>query len=576
MKLKVLQTLVVIIGIIFLSQCSDIKKIEVLTNNPSQYQKVEMDIYLKAEWENPNDAEEISLDMIVHSPSGNEQKVPCFYFTGESGEKSQWKVRYTPAEVGEYRYHFVLSQKNETNVETKAANFSVNESDGKGILHVNDLWTLRYDNGELFRGIGENICWESRDFDDSKYFQKLHEESKFNYEYMIRKLAANGGNFFRTWMIYWNLPVDWKMVKNNQRYTNSETLYNDSGTRKMDRLVELCDSLNVHIMVALESHAGMMGQGWELNSYNIKNGGTAITQEEFFTLESAKKQYKNKLRYMVARYGYSPAIGAWEFFNEIDNVMYNRGEEFFIKDEIITQWHDEMSTYLKEIDPYEHIVTTSVSHREVAGMYALKNIDINQRHIYRQTDKIPNLIKDGAEKYDKPFVIGEFGYEWDWSKNFNDFAEDMDGDFKKGLWYGLFNPTPILPMSWWWEFFEDRDIMSYFKNVKEISDEMLVSGNGEFQQITIESNQKSLTIFGVQCGEKIYTYIISQDDNEKSVDLIYPGYNSLISGLQYFDCETGNYHPVKDENLSGNSLKMQDEELPLKTGVVLIISLKQE
>jgi len=576
MKLKVLQTLVVIIGIIFLSQCSDIKKIEVLTNNPSQYQKVEMDIYLKAEWENPNDAEEISLDMIVHSPSGNEQKVPCFYFTGESGEKSQWKVRYTPAEVGEYRYHFVLSQKNETNVETKAANFSVNESDGKGILHVNDLWTLRYDNGELFRGIGENICWESRDFDDSKYFQKLHEESKFNYEYMIRKLTANGGNFFRTWMIYWNLPVDWKMVKNNQRYTNSETLYNDSGTRKMDRLVELCDSLNVHIMVALESHAGMMGQGWELNSYNIKNGGTAITQEEFFTLESAKKQYKNKLRYMVARYGYSPAIGAWEFFNEIDNVMYNRGEEFFIKDEIITQWHDEMSTYLKEIDPYEHIVTTSVSHREVAGMYALKNIDINQRHIYRQTDKIPNLIKDGAEKYDKPFVIGEFGYEWDWSKNFNDFAEDMDGDFKKGLWYGLFNPTPILPMSWWWEFFEDRDIMSYFKNVKEISDEMLVSGNGEFQQITIESNQKSLTIFGVQCGEKIYTYIISQDDNEKSVDLIYPGYNSLISGLQYFDCETGNYHPVKDENLSGNSLKMQDEELPLKTGVVLIISLKQE
>lgn len=235
-----------------------------------------------------------------------------------------------------------------------------------------------------------------------------------------------------------------------------------------------------------------------------------------------------------------------------------------------------MSTYLKEIDPYEHIVTTSVSHREVAGMNALKNIDINQQHIYRQTDKIPELIKDRIEKYQKPFVIGEFGYEWDWSKNFNDFADDMDGDFKKGLWYGLFNPTPILPMSWWWEFFENRDMMSYFKNVKELSNNMFAAGNGKFQQVTVKPNLKNLKVFGVQCGEKIYTYVQSQNDNETSLELNFPDNNSPISALQYFDCETGKYQRIKDAKLSGNSLKLEDMELPLKTGIVLIMSVNKE
>ena len=572
MKVKTIQIIAIILAFLALSGCSDIRNISLLTNNPIQYKKVEMDIALLAEWENPHNIDEIALDMVVVPPSGKEQKVPCFYYSGKSNEKSLWKVRYMPAEAVDYKYHFVLNQKNRKSQQTKTGKFSVTESDNKGILHVNDLWTLKYDNGDLFRGIGENIGWESRDSDDSKYFRKLHEQSRFNYEYMVKKLSANGGNFFRTWMIYWNLPVDWKTVENNSRYTNSETLFNESAAVKMDRLVELCDSLSVHMMVALESHAGLLGRGWELSPYNIKNGGTAKTRKDFFTLESAKKQYKNKLRYMVARYGYSPAIGAWEFFNEIDNVMYNGAPEDHIKDEIITQWHDEMSTYLKAIDPYDHIVTTSVSHREVAGMNTLENIDINQQHIYRHTDKIPGLINERVEKYEKPFAIGEFGYEWDWSKNFNDFAVEMDADFKKGLWYGLFNLTPILPMSWWWEFFENRGMMAYFKNVRIINDDMLSSGKGDFHQVNVESDQDDLKIHSVQCGQKIYTYVLGDDNT--SPELTFPGINSQIGELQYFNCETGEYHKVEGTDMSANSLSLRN--MPLKTGIVLVMSVKQE
>jgi len=121
------------------------------------------------------------------------------------------------------------------------------------------------------------MCWESRDEDDSKYFESLHEDKRFNYDFMLKKLTANGGNFFRLWMIYWNLPVDWKTVKNNSRYQNTNSPYNESGMKRMDWLVNLSDSLGIHMMLALESHVGFMGDGWNLSSYNANNGGPAKT-----------------------------------------------------------------------------------------------------------------------------------------------------------------------------------------------------------------------------------------------------------------------------------------------------------
>ena len=89
-------------------------------------------------------------------------------------------------------------------------------------------------------------------------------------------------------------------------------------------------------------------------------------------------------------------------------------------------------------------------------------------------------------------MIGEAGYEWDWSKNFNDFADDMDGDFKRALWHGLFSPTPVLPMSWWWEFFENRGMMSYFKPVSEMNRMMLEAGKGKFESFAVKTNRNEV------------------------------------------------------------------------------------
>jgi len=298
-----------------------------VTESVLQYQKAEWNISLKTTFQNPFDMKEISLDMVLTAPSGKKLVQPCYFESGTTGNESLWKARFTPREKGNYSYRFEL-KKGSAEVSTSQINtFNAKASKAKGFLNTNNLWTLKYDNGTLFRGIGENICWESRDDDDSKYFKKLHEDKRFNYNYMLKKLAANGGNFFRTWMIYWNLPVDWNKVQNNSRYQNSNSYFNESGMKRMDELVQLCDSLGIHMMLALESHVGLMGSGWETSNYNLANGGFAKTPTEFFALPAARAQYKNKLRLMVARYGYSPSIGAWEFFNEVDKPIYNGSPE---------------------------------------------------------------------------------------------------------------------------------------------------------------------------------------------------------------------------------------------------------
>ncbi len=540
--MKTNKTIIILalIASVFVS-CTKITDVNLPTNPALQFTKSEWQISLKTNFINPYDAREIALDMVITTPSEKQLILPCFYVSGTGSGTSLWQARFTPRERGVYKYHFQLTKKGNTTSTTKGQQFSVEPTDKKGFLSANNLWTLKYDNGDLFRGLGENICWESRDSDDSKFFEALHEDKRFNYNYMLNKLAENGGNFFRTWMIYWNLPVDWKTPENNSRYQSTSSPYNESGMKRMDELVTLCDSLQIHMMLALESHVGLMGRGWDISSYNIKNGGPAKTPTEFFALPEARAQYKNKLRLMVARYGYSPSIAAWEFFNEVDNAMYTQVR---IPDSLVADWHNEMSTYLKSIDPYKHLVTTSISHRDVEGMNSLTHLDFNQRHIYKYTDGIPSVIADYTQKYQKPYVIGEFGYEWDWSKNFNDFADDMDNDFRRGLWYGLFSPTPILPMSWWWEFFENRGTMADLKPVRILMDDMLQTGKGQFEKLDVTLAQNNLKAYAVTCGNKNYLYLYNPTDRKSTVAFITSKMPVSNNSLMQFDEKTGSFSPV--------------------------------
>ena len=537
---------------------AQISRVSLVTKKPLRYQKTDFDIQMNAQWENPYLQEDIALDMLLTSPSGKKLKLPCYYESGNSGQTSTWKARFAPQETGKYKYVLELTKAGKTVQTTKANIFTAYPSGKSGFLHQGDNWAFRFDNGQPFRGVGENICWESRANDDSKYFKALHEMPKYNYEYLLRALKNHGGNYYRTWISAFNLPLDWQRNFNSNRYEPSDAYYNPSAIKKIDRMFNLADSLGLYVMLTL-------GPG----NYNVRDGGFSPSAADFFVNPKSKIRYKNRLRYFIARWGYSTSVGAWEFFNEVDNVQFGNRNKPISADSIVI-WHDEMSTYLKATDPYKHLVTTSISHRDLKGLNSLPNIDFNQKHIYKNTASMPKAIVQYEKEFNKPYVIGEFSYEWDWSKNFDEFPEEMDSDFKRGLWYGLFAPTPVLPMSWWWEYFDNRKTDVYIQRVRTISDKMLAAGHGKFEQMHPAVSDTSIITYGVKCGTQSYIYVYNPTASIKKLTL-----NCNIKlpakGVSSYVCETGAFKPVPAQAVtaSGNQLNWN---LPARTDVVFIVT----
>ncbi|MFD2594491.1 cellulase family glycosylhydrolase [Sphingobacterium griseoflavum] len=478
----------------FATAVAQIQSVHFSDKDAVRYKRLDFLVSLKSVWQNPYLQEDIKLDMEVTTPSGARILQPCFFETGKSGEISAWAARFLPQDFGVYHFHFVLQRRQKVISRSKTLKVDVKNAMDKGFLTVKNNWALVFDNGEPFRGVAENICWESRTRDDSKYFAPLHQRAdRYNYDYMLPKFARYGGNFFRTWICAWNLPLDFQDGFNNHRYRADSAYFNPSAIERMDHLLALADSLDLYMMLTL-------GTG----NFRKDGFGGVATSDEFFANPIAKRVYKNRLRYIVARWAYSPHIAMWELLNEVDNIQHN-GRDRPIDSQDIVDWHSEMADYLKEIDPYRHLVTSSISHRDIQGLNDVEGIDINQKHIYGNTAAIPSEVLRYANDHGKPYVIGEFGYEWDWHKNFDDFSREMEVDFKRGLWYGLFSPTPVLPMSWWWEYFENRSLMPYYLGVREINDRMLKAGKGEFKRLEIMSNE--LDAYAVQCGMEVFVYI---------------------------------------------------------------------
>jgi hypothetical protein len=543
---------------------AQINEVKLLTAKPSLYKKAEWAIKLKETWENPYLQEDVALDMWLTSPSGKKLILPCYFESGESGKESIWKARFAPQEIGKYEYVFHFSKAGSVIIESKPGVFVSSASNANGFLHGKNNWTFQFDNGKPFRGIGENIGWESRANDDSKFFKKLHENPKYNYEDMLRLLAAHGGNYFRTWVSAFNLPVDWKKPGNSNRYTPTTEYFNPSAIKKMDRMITLSDSLGLYVMLTL-------GQG----ASSVRDGGFSPSSADFFVNPKSKARYKNRLRYFVARWGYSTSIGAWEFFNEVDNVQFNNRPKPISADSIV-QWHDEMSTYLKQLDPYNHLVTTSISHRDLKGLNSLQHIDFNQKHVYRNTISMPASIVKYEDNFKKPYVIGEFSYEWDWSKNFDDFADGMDSDFKRGMWYGLFAPTPVLPMTWWWEYFDNRGTDAYLVKVREISDKMMAAGKGSFERIAVKNNDSTNVVYGVKCGNNVFVYAYNPGAEAKDIALEFNAGSKVKQQLTRYDCETGKYSKPIFITPSSGKVNISKQSLAAKTDAIFIISTPQK
>ncbi|TAE43604.1 MAG: hypothetical protein EAZ89_22010, partial [Bacteroidetes bacterium] len=318
----------------------------------------------------------------------------------------------------------------------------------KGFARTGATRYLRTDHEDQLILIGENMCWQNTN-------------AYLDYKKWIDKLSGAGGNYFRLWHAHWGLGIEWK---NNVSQYQGLRRYQQEKARYQDWLFDYAAEKGVYLMLTLQHHGQVSTQvnpNWSESPYNAANGGPCAQTWDFFTDSAAKAHTRNRYRYIVARWGYSRAILCWELFNEAEWT-----DAYDLHDADVMLWHAEMAAYLKSIDPYQHLVTTSFADEKNDPLvWGNTDIDFTQTHYYINSPNLERVLAGGARRYlsdyAKPTLNGEFGI------GASSTLPQIDPDgihIHNGLWAPVFSGGMGTGMSWWWDIYiEVKNLYTHFE-----------------------------------------------------------------------------------------------------------------
>jgi hypothetical protein len=423
-----------------------------------RYEKFEISINLTASFTNPFNKNEIHLRALFVSPSGKNFIIDGFYYqdyirTGPPENLTQngepfWKIRFTPNETGNWSYQIICTDLNGTTT-TGTRNFFCVPSDKKGFIRVANNRYLKFENGDQFFGIGLNMGWYD------------YPEKTFSYQRWIDSLSANNGNLIRVWMSENAFAIEWKNTGLGNYTNRLDRAY------QLDWLLDYAEKKNVYVQLCLVPHGQFsinVDPEWNNNPYNSANGGPCPTPESFFTNEVAKNYFKRRLDYIIARWGYSPNLFAWEIFNEVDHTNnYDQNKQN------VTQWLIEIAQYIKSKDVYGRIVTTSFANEFLEPLiWSNLFFDIIQLHHYNTTadmqTALVELTRLYLSDYNKPTAIGEYDF-----LELGYWASDNDPlgiNFHNTLWASVMSGAYLTSMSWSWNnYIANKNLFYHFKSI---------------------------------------------------------------------------------------------------------------
>jgi hypothetical protein len=358
-------------------------------------------------------------------------RVPAF-FDGDG----TWRVRYTPNRAGAYAIDAItLNGKAVDAQELNPRQFAVGGERGHGFIHVERTKSttgFAFDDGTVYYPLGHNLGWSGG--------------SVPSLPDALAEMGAGRANWARIWMCSWDgKNLDWH---NDQSRVEPGTLDLESA-RKWDAIVAAAEKAGVHFQMVLQHHGQVNGEMWQYNPWNKANGGWMTSADEFFTDARALAITRAKYRYYVARWGYSPAVLAWELFNEIENV-----ETLDSKPQSVYAWHKAMAEFIRQQDVQHHMVTTSA---DVSRGELWEAMDYYQPHTYT-ADLAASLeaMEQRKSIADKPWFFGEWGPNANW--------EHEDGRrVHSALWASLMSESCGTAQYWYWDIVHDQRLYPRFE-----------------------------------------------------------------------------------------------------------------
>ena len=477
---------------------ADISNLSFSSTTIDQYQKLEATFTLTNNtYTNPYDLDQVQVIAEITSPDNSIFEYPCFYYipgTVTSNNvtldlaNATWMLRFTPKDAGSYSVRIKATEGTIVNYSTPIT-LTVNSGNGKGFIHLDQTnpQFYRHNDGTPYYPNGINLGWSNNSYGTF-------------YPSYTSKMSDNGMNWMRVWMthyarqsILWSDQSGewWDSWYNDpiDATANSDLKhYSAKGAMLIEHMIQEAESKNLYVQLCFQHHgqfSSTTNSDWAHNPFNnTQPNGILNNAGDFFTDTNAKAITKNLYTYIIARWGYSPNIFAWELFNEVE---FTDGA-----DTDIDNWHDEMSLYIESIDYHDHIITTSSGGDDSTFPLMDDNsaIDVLQYHTYntRPEQATLALAEELSHVTSKPLLGGEFGA--DISNAAYDPHPDTDADhLRKTIWMGMMQETP--QMFWYWDYYIDNEnLYNVYTPLAEYltNEDIVASTTGNHHTFTLQNN----------------------------------------------------------------------------------------
>jgi hypothetical protein len=425
-KLRLAAIVILFVSILF-TGCSGlfagspkINSVELDRPEVPRYESLEFTLALEAEYENPYDARQVRLDGIFTAPDGSEMKIPGFW----DGQEA-WRLRFTPSQEGTWRYQLTVADLRGASKPTEGT-FNVTSSALHGWLQVGNMVDpsyspryLAYHDGTPFYGLG--YC-EALNIMIDRFVAGRG-------VVLFENMQAAGENYVVWWPLYSNSPI-----------SSSFDDYSVPNMTTIDMLVADAQEKGLFLVFTIWDHPQLRDNthAWGDGRWSASNGFRKLGDlNSFFVSDEAWAWQENFYRYIIARWGYSPAIGLWQTVSEINGTnAYAQTDP----------WHAKVNNYFVENDTYRHPTTASQS-GDVEWSAGHRVMDVSQVHLY----DFPNRDSVAAaeilarwtmqmwDQAEKPNWVGEFGVPG------NDAYPEL---FHNSIWAALASGAAMTPAEW--------------------------------------------------------------------------------------------------------------------------------
>lgn len=264
--------------------------------------------------------------------------------TTQADNQYRFRVRFTPREIGKWRYNFEIKVGDRLSISTRSRDIYCDSSNAYDFVRLDPASGFLKVEDSIFFPIGHNLRYPDEGSVGYGHIQGSENKKRVSatgyaeFQDRMDSLRSYGANYFRTLLCPWSTEIEFERLGDySDRMTNAWELDSILGkARQLGLRIHL--NLQLHYPFELPDRFGHKVWDWGIASdypwsdscigigapldtrYCYYDSASVPTPKEFLTNPQAKTHYKNRLRYIIARWGYSPDIAVLELFSEINNI----------------------------------------------------------------------------------------------------------------------------------------------------------------------------------------------------------------------------------------------------------------